>query len=147
MTISSTASSEQISTQERGKGLHVGLWVAQALLALAFVGAGLMKLTTPVEQLRAAMPWVNGAMGPLVRFIGAAEFAGALGLILPAATRTKPGLTPLAAAGLATVMALAALTHLSRGELGMVAPNLVLGGLAAFVAWGRARKAPIAPRA
>lgn len=147
MTISSTASSEQISTQERSKGLHVGLWVAQVMLALAFVGAGLMKLTTPVEQLRAAMPWVNGAMGPLVRFIGAAEFAGALGLILPAATRIKPGLTPLAAAGLATVMALAALTHLSRGELGMVAPNLVLGGLAAFVAWGRARKAPIAPRA
>jgi hypothetical protein len=28
----------------------------------------------------------------------------------------------------------------------MLPVNLVLGGLAAFVAWGRAKKAPIRPR-
>jgi len=52
----------------------------------------------------------------LVRFIGVSELAGALGLILPAATRIRPGLTPLAALGLSTIMALAMLFHLVRGE-------------------------------
>ncbi len=130
-----------------GKGLRVGLWVVQGLLAATFLAAGLMKISAPVEQLQASMPWVSGAMGPAVRFIGAAEVLGALGVILPAATRIKPSLTPLAALGLAAVMVLASLTHLVRGELPMVPVTAVLGGLAAFVAWGRARRAPIAPRA
>jgi hypothetical protein len=130
----------------RGKGLHLALWVAQGLLAAAFFGAGVMKTTAPLEQLRAAMPWVNGAMGHLVRFIGTAELLGAVGLVLPAATRVKPWLTPLAALGLAVVMVLASLTHVARGEFPMLGVNAVLGGLAAFVAWGRSRKVPITPR-
>jgi hypothetical protein len=131
----------------RSKGLHTGLWVAQGLLAVAFLSGGLMKVSSPIEALRAAMPWVNGAMGQAVRFIGAVEVLGALGLILPAATRIKPWLTPLAALGLTTVMVLAAATHAVRGESAVIAFNLVLGGLAAFVAWGRAGKARITPRA
>lgn len=143
MTIAAT---KETSTNTPSKGLHVGLWVTQALLALTFLGAGATKLTAPLAQLQAQMPWVAGSMGSLVRLIGAVELAGALGLVLPAATRIKPGLTPLAALGLLAVMTLAAATHLSRGEAPMVPVNLVLGSLAAFVAWGRARKAPIAPR-
>ena len=129
-----------------GKGLRVGLWIAQGLLAATFLAAGLMKVSAPVEQLQASMPWVSGSLGPAVRFIGSVEILGALGLILPAATRIKPSLTPLAAAGLTTVMVLASLTHLVRGEGPVVPMTLVLGAMAAFVAWGRTRKAPIAPR-
>jgi hypothetical protein len=106
-----------------------------------------MKATAPLEQLQASMPWVSGAMGPAVRLIGVVEVAGALGLVLPAATRVKPSLTPLAALGLTTVMVFASLTHLVRGEVQMLPITAVLAGLAAFVAWGRSRKAPIAPRA
>jgi hypothetical protein len=106
-----------------------------------------MKATAPVDQLQASMPWVSGAMGQAVRFIGVVEVLGALGLILPAATRIKPSLTPLAAIGLTTVMVLASLMHLARGEVQMLPVTAVLGGMAAFVAWGRSRKAPIAPRA
>ncbi len=128
------------------KGLHVGLWTVQVLLAATFLMAGVSHLTAPLAQLQAQMPWVNGAMGGAVRFIGAAEVAGALGLVLPAATRIRPGLTPLAAAGLATVMLLAALTHLSRGEAPMIVVNATLGAMAAFVAWGRARAVQIEAR-
>ena len=128
------------------KGLRIGLWIAQALLAAAFTTVGLVKLTTPIDQLQAAMPWVGGTMGPLARYIGVAELLGAAGLVLPSLTRVKPHLTPLAALGLTTVMFFAALTHASRGELGMLPVNATLGALAAFVAWGRARKAPIRPR-
>jgi hypothetical protein len=45
--------------------------------------------------------------------IGVAELLGGLGLILPAATRVKPMLTPLAGVGLAMVLLLATMFHIS----------------------------------
>ena len=93
------------------------------------------------------MGWPGDLPPALVRFIGASELAGALGLVLPSATRIRPLLTPLAAMGLVIVMLLAALFHISRGEWLALPINAVLGGLAAFVAWGRLRKAPIFPHA
>jgi hypothetical protein len=143
MSTSTTAVS--LDKSDPGKGLHIGLWVAQVLLAVGFGMAGLMKTTTPIDQLAQKMPWVAD-LPHLVRFIGLSELAAALGLVLPAATRIKPALTALAAAGLVVVMVLAAAFHVSRGELGALPVNFVLGGLAAFVAWGRWQKAPIAPR-
>jgi hypothetical protein len=79
----------------------------------------------------------------VVRFIGVSELLGAMGLILPAATKIKPFLTPLAALGLLTIMILAMAFHLSRGEVQATPINIVLGGLAAFVAWGRTKKVPV----
>ena len=57
------------------------IWIIQGLLALAFGMAGFMKLTTPIDQLAAQMAWVADAPSWLPRFIGAAELAGAVGLI------------------------------------------------------------------
>jgi putative oxidoreductase len=128
------------------RALHVTLWVAQVLLAAAFGAAGTMKLTQPAANLAAMMPWTAAVPLKLVRFIGTAELAGALGLLLPSLSRVQPRLTALAALGLVVVMGLAAVFHLSRGEAAMLAPNLVLSGLAAFVTWGRGTAAPIAPR-
>jgi putative oxidoreductase len=128
------------------KGLHIALWAAQVVLALAFGLAGFMKLTVPIDALAKSLPWASTVPAALVRFIGTSEAAGALGLVLPAATRIRPGLTPLAALGLVVIMVLAMLFHLSRGEAQALPINLVLGGLAAFVAWGRSRRAPIAAR-
>jgi putative oxidoreductase len=139
-----TETAEMSTTPSRG--LHIGLWVVQGLLAFGFVGAGVMKLVMPVDELAASMPWIEGQLGGLVRFIGLAEVLGALGLIVPAATKIKPMLTPLAAVGLLLVMILALGTHIARAEYAAVAPPIVLGGLAAFVAWGRLRKAPIEAR-
>lgn len=127
------------------KGLHVGLWVVQVLLGAAFFMAGLPKATAPIADLAANMPWAVD-MPTLTRFIGVSEMLGGVGLILPAAARIQTWLTPLAAAMLALVMVLAAGFHVLRGEFAMIVPNVVLGGLALFVAWGRAKKAPIANR-
>lgn len=126
--------------------MKIALWVVQVLLALAFGMAGFMKATTPAAELTAAMPWVEDTGLLAARIAGVAEILGALGLVLPAATRIMPKLTPLAAAGLSTVMVLGSLVHLSRGELGAIVVNLVLFSLTAFVVWGRIRKAPITPR-
>ncbi|MBL8920588.1 MAG: DoxX family protein [Myxococcaceae bacterium] len=126
------------------KGLHLGAWAAQALLALAFLTAGAMKLAAPLDELAKNMAWIPHVPGWLVRFIGASEVLGALGLILPAATRIKPVLTPIAAALLVVVMVLGAATHVAIGEAERIVVNAVMGGLAAFVAWARFKPAAIA---
>src|SRR4051812_27696610 len=118
------------SAPAAGKGLHLGLWAAQILLALGFGMAGGMKLVSAAQFAAQGMP-----LG-LVYFIGVAEVAGALGLILPAATRIAPILTAWAGVGLATIMALAGGFHLMRGEASHLPPVVVLFALAAFVAWG-----------
>jgi len=128
------------------KALHVALWVTQVLLAAAFIMAGVMKSTTPLAELAAKLSWLTEVPAPRVRCIGLSELAGGLGLLLPAVTRIRPGLTALAGAGLTLVMVLAVLFHLSRGEVPGAIPSVLLGGLSAFVAWGRFRAAPIAPR-
>lgn len=128
------------------KGWHIALWVVQVLLAFAFLAAGLIKLTSPYEELGKQMAWVTHMPPAIVKLIGAIEFSGALGLILPAATRILPILTPIAGLGLVLDMTGAAFTHLSIGEPQLVVANAVLGGLAALIAWGRFRKAPIEAR-
>ena len=124
--------------------MHILLWIVQVLLACAFGMAGVMKSTQPVDALsQAGLAWASQVPVAMVRFIGVSELLGAIGLILPAATKIKPFLTPLAALGLLTIMILAMAFHVSRGEVQATPINIVLGGLAAFVAWGRTKKAPI----
>jgi putative oxidoreductase len=133
-------------SKSQGKALSIGLWIVQALLAVGFGMAGLMKVGRPIAELAKSMPWVATVPEGLVRFIGASELAAAVGLILPSLARIKPVLTAWAGTGLVAVMVLAAIFHLSRGEPQVLPVNVVLGGMAAFVAWGRFGKARIASR-
>ena len=133
---------ETSSTTTGHKALHIALWVAQIALAALFAFAGGMKLSMPLAELTEA----SGLPGGLIRFIGIAEIAGVLGLILPALTRILPKLTALAALALAVVMVLAIGFHLSRGEAAYIGIPVAAFLLALFVAWGRYAKAPIAPR-
>jgi uncharacterized membrane protein YphA (DoxX/SURF4 family) len=117
--------------------VNIVLWVVQIVLAVAFLSAGLMKLSQPKEKLSPRMHWVDDFQDRQVRTIGALEVLAAIGLILPAATRILPWLTPLAAIGLVLVMIGAAVTHLRRHEASSVGVNLILLALAAFVVIGR----------
>ena len=130
----------------KNNALNIALWVIQVLLFAAFFLSGFMKLTTPLAQLSGTMAWTAIVPEGLIRFIGLAEIAGALGLLLPALTRIQPALVQLAALGLTVVMVLAVGFHLTQGFASSVAPSIVLGFLAAFVAWGR-NKIPILARA
>jgi hypothetical protein len=111
------------------------LWILQVLLAVLFLFAGVMKFVMPAEQLTAQS-------ASFLRFIGACEVLGALGLVLPWLLRIRPGLTPLAAAGLVIIMVGAVVTTLpTMGAAAAVIP-LVVGLLCAFVARGRWRATP-----
>ena len=127
--------------------MHIALWVVQVLLAVGFFMAGGTKVAQPIEELAKQMAFVNEMPAFMVRFIGLSEVLGAIGLIVPAATRIKPELTKIAAGLLALVMLLAFLSHfVLTSDPSHAPPSLVLGLLSAFVAWGRHKKAPITPR-
>ncbi len=117
--------------------MNLVLWSAQVVLALMFALVGVMKATTPLPKLLEKMAGMKDYSVATIRFIGVAEVAGAAGLIMPWATGVARFLTPLAAAALVLVMILAARLHARRGEWSSVGLNVVLGALAAFVAWGR----------
>ena len=111
---------------------NITLWVIQGLLAALFLFAGSMKLILPIEAM--AGPVV--LPGWFLRFIGVAEVAGAIGLILPWLTRIQPRLTPVAASGLVIIMAGATVITAVGGPTAAAVPFIV-GVLAATVARGR----------
>ncbi|MEV4861637.1 DoxX family protein [Streptomyces ossamyceticus] len=117
--------------------MNIFLWIVQAVLAVMFAMAGVMKTTQPKDKLVENLPWVADFSAGTVRFIGIVECAGALGLILPAATGIATVLTPLAAVGLGIAMLLAATYHARKKVFPAIGLNAVLLILAVLVAWGR----------
>jgi DoxX-like protein len=122
--------------------MSVALWIVQGLLALLFLFAGGTKLVLPLDKLTGSVP----LPGLFLRFIGAAEVLGAVGLILPGLLRVRPALTPLAAAGLVIIMIGATVVTLAGGEVATALIPTIVGLLAAFVAYGRWRAAPVSRR-
>jgi uncharacterized membrane protein YphA (DoxX/SURF4 family) len=120
------------------------LWILQVLLALLFLFAGGSKLVMPIEAMQQGPVVLPGYF---LRFIGVVEVLGGLGLILPSLLRIKPGLTPLAAAGLIIIMIGATtITWVGMGVAPALIP-LIVGLIAVFIAYGRWRLAPIRGRA
>ena len=71
--------------------MNVALWIVQGLLAFAFIAAGAMKLFA-YEKYKATSEKQNGPNGltrGLISFIGVAELAGAIGIVLPMAARGR----------------------------------------------------------
>jgi uncharacterized membrane protein len=112
------------------------VWLAQILLALAFLAAGVMHAFR-YEQAQRQLPWVSTVPREQVRLIGLLELLGAVGVILPAVTGVLPWLTPLAAVGLGLIMLSAIVFHLSRRERGNALGLGLLFAIAVFVAVGR----------
>ena len=118
--------------------MNVVLWVIAGALAVAFLAAGVTKLSQPREKLVAmGMGWAEQFPPGGVKAIGALEVLAAIGLILPALLDIATVLVPLAALGLVLMMIGAAVTHARRGEYPLVVVNVILLVLAAIVAWGR----------
>jgi uncharacterized membrane protein YphA (DoxX/SURF4 family) len=119
--------------------MNIALWIVQGVLAALFLFTGGMKLVLPIEEMTKQMPMP----GWFLRFIGVAEVLGAIGLILPWLMRIRPGLTPLAAAGLVIIMIGATVTTVMTGEIAMALMPLGVGILCVFIAYGRWRLTPL----
>jgi hypothetical protein len=127
-----------LSTNTPDRKTTVLLWIIQGLLALLFLFTGGMKLVMPIE----AMTKDIQLPGLFLRFIGVAEVLGAIGLILPGLLRIRPGLTPLAAAGLVIIMVGATVLTLKSEGAALALIPLAVGILLAFVAYSRWKMAP-----
>lgn len=118
--------------------MNLALWIIAIVLAVVFAASGLMKQVVPKDKLvTSGQGWAQDFGPTSIRLIGLTEILGAIGLVLPAAVHIAPILVPLAAIGLVLVMAGAAVVHARRNEPMNIAVNVVLIGLAVFVAWGR----------
>jgi hypothetical protein len=127
------------TTQDIRKTAQRALWTIQAILALLFLFTGGLKLALPIAALKGPI-----ALPPLfLRFIGACEVLGALGLVLPSLLRVLPILTPIAAGGLVIIMCGATTVTIIGGMVGPAIVPVIVGCLAACVAYGRLRVAPI----
>ncbi|PWC08465.1 DoxX family protein [Mycetocola zhujimingii] len=119
--------------------MDLALWITAGLLAAVFLIAGANKVFIPYEKL-ARMPgagWANDFSARFVKGLGTVEILGAIGLVLPASVGIAPVLVPLAAVGLAIIMAGAAVVSFRRGEKLHAVLNLIYLAMALFVAWGR----------
>ena len=123
--------------------MNILLWIIQSLLSLLFIFAGVMKFLMPVAEMQKGSPIV--LPGWFFHFIGVCEVLGAIGLILPALLRIKPGLTPLAATGLGIITLGATIITIKASIPAAVIPFVVCL-LAFFVAVGRWRLAPLQAR-
>jgi uncharacterized membrane protein len=115
------------------------LWVGQILLAVAFIAVGFgHSVGFENTAQRRGMGWLLAVGRDRMRVIGGLEVVGGVGLLVPGATGLLPWLTPVAAAFLAILMAIAAVLHLQRsGEGSNVVNNVVLLVIATLVAYGR----------
>jgi uncharacterized membrane protein YphA (DoxX/SURF4 family) len=114
--------------------MNVVIWVVQGLLAFLFLFSGGMKVAQPDEKLVERMHWIKTWPKGSSLLIGGVEVLAAIGLILPAALKIAPVLTPIAATGLVVVMIGAVAVHAREKEWSGVATTAVLGLLALFVA-------------
>jgi uncharacterized membrane protein YphA (DoxX/SURF4 family) len=115
--------------------MNITLWVVQGLLAFAFIASGAMKLFAYEKYKTGGKNGKTPITRGLATFIGVAEIAGGIGIVLPMATNIVPWLSPLAAVGLATIMLLAIGFHVRRHE--SPAPAAILFLLTAFVVFER----------
>ena len=124
--------------------MNIALWIIHILLIAFFIPAGYVKTFTPIDVLNSQMAWVNFVPVWVVRLPGIAELAAALALIIIPIVKKYTFIVPLAAIGLTLIMILSVFVPDMAGDQAIF--NLVVGGLAAFFAWGRWKVIPLGER-
>lgn len=125
------------STSSTSRRTNILLWAAQGALAALFLFAGAGKVFGSAESIKetSELPVL------FLRFIGACEVLGAIGLVAPWALRIRPGLTPLAAAGLAIIMAGATVTVAVTMSPALALVDLAIGAVLVAIVAGRSNYA------
>ena len=116
--------------------MNILLWVLQVAMAFFCIAGGAYKITH-FEQLQPMMASMRALPQVFWTCVGALEVLAGVGLIVPAATRIQPILTPVAAACMVVESVLITGLYLYYRDFPPVAFTVVGGLLAAFIAYGR----------
>ncbi|MBB3604755.1 protein-S-isoprenylcysteine O-methyltransferase Ste14 [Mycolicibacterium sp. BK556] len=120
--------------------MNTVLWVAAAVLAVAFAVGGASQILLSKARYRAlstSQHWVDDFTPGHIKAIGTIKLVGATGLVLPPLIGVVPVLAPLAATGLMVFMGGAATTRFRRSEWVSMLGDVLFICAFAFVAWGR----------
>jgi len=123
--------------------MHQVLWILQFVLGLFFISNGFLFVTNPAPLAASLGPLFAPYAPWFETFLGGAEIAAGLGLILPGVFKVGSGLTPVAALLLLTVLIGAMVTHTTRGERPQIVFMGLLTILLACMVWGRWRRYPL----
>ena len=118
--------------------MDTAITVIQVFLVIGFTLGGLAQLSVPYARYT-QLPfqgWANDFKPWHVKLIGFLKVCATVGMIASLFLPALALLMPLAAVGLAMVMAGAIATHLRRAEYPNIIGNLVYLGLALVVAYG-----------
>lgn len=121
---------------KKNKGLNIGLWLAQILIALTLIWGAYAKLFMPIEALTQMLPWAK-ENASLILITGTVDLLGGLGLIVPGLFKMNLKITVYTALAIVLLMISASIFHISRGEVSAIGFNIFILILALFVAWGR----------
>ncbi|MEW2165334.1 DoxX family protein [Streptomyces sp. NPDC007084] len=119
--------------------MNIAAWIVSVLVAVMFLGAGAMKLRKSKKQILEdpKMGWAQDFSEPMIKFIGFAEVAGAIGIVLPWAVDVLPALSPIAGYGLAVLMVGAVIVHARRREFAAIPVGFLFTAAPLFVAIAR----------
>jgi len=117
------------------------LWVVQAGLAGMFGVAGGVRAFAPIEALRdGRLFWADPSNEWWLRGSGWGLMFIAVALLLPPLLKLGERLVPAVAAFMALACIVSLASHLIHNMAHRVAEDVFIGGLCAFVAWGRVFK-------
>jgi hypothetical protein len=119
--------------------VNVALWVVACVAGAISLAAATNKLGLSKENLlkQENNGWAEDFSERSIKIIGALEFIGVFGLIVPEGAHKAEILTPIAAVGLALLQVGAAITHIRRREYQVLAINVPLILALTYVAVGR----------
>jgi hypothetical protein len=117
--------------------MNIALWIVAGVFGFGYVAGGIVKLTMPYEKYAAKLGWPEDFTPGNVRFMGAVEILGGIGLVLPGLVGVAPVLVPVAASCMALYMAGAITERLRRAEYKELLGDLLFLAAMIFIAWGR----------
>lgn len=122
--------------------MNILLWVLQIALASFCIAGGLFQMFK-IEQLRKTTATARELPRALWAFLGAFSCVAGLALILPGALHMLPGLTAIAAAGVAVESAVFSGLYLKYGDRAPLPYSVTMTIIAAFISYGRFALSPL----
>lgn len=122
--------------------MNILFWVLQAVLALLCISGGAFQIFK-IDELQKGVAAMRDLPHGLWAVFGAVNCLAGLGLILPAATKLMPMLTPISAVIVALESALISALYIYYGDRPPLSYSVAMAVLAAFIAYGRFALQPI----